>query len=275
MLLANLSRTTPIDINAVEERAPAAGARRPFEDFLGLDTSLLTHDEIDRLRPRVYELLAGGLAAPEAGRVAFSMVHDAYRATAAGEPLLAGRGGAEGAILIVRDPRDVAASLANHYRTSIDAAIAHMNNPARETHTRPGEMQRLFRHGLRSWSGHAQSWLDQADLPICVVRYEDLKADAAGTFARALAFAGEPADAAAIGRAVAFSDFEALRRQEQASGFARAPQTPGGPFFRRGQAGGWRDELTAGQVARLEAAHAAAMRRLGYQPVTASAPATS
>ena len=40
---------------------------------------------------------------------------------------------------------------------------------------------------------------------------------------------------------------------------------PGGLFFRRGEAGGWRDELNAEQVARIEAAHAPMMRRLGYE----------
>jgi len=44
---------------------------------------------------------------------------------------------------------------------------------------------------------------------------------------------------------------------------------PGGLFFRRGEVGGWRDELTAEQVARIEAAHAPMMRRLGYEPADA------
>jgi hypothetical protein len=37
------------------------------------------------------------------------------------------------------------------------------------------------------------------------------------------------------------------------------------PFFRAGQVGGWRDALTAGQAALLEAAHAPMLRRLGYE----------
>ena len=54
--------------------------------------------------------------------------HDAYTLTPKGEPLLAGARGADGAIVIVRDPRDVAPSLANHNRSSIDDAIAFMND---------------------------------------------------------------------------------------------------------------------------------------------------
>jgi hypothetical protein len=35
-------------------------------------------------------------------------------------------------------------------------------------------------------------------------------------------------------------------------------------FFRRGEVGSWRDELTAEQVRRIEGEHAAMMLRLGY-----------
>lgn len=35
-------------------------AREPFDHLLLIDSGLLTHDEIDRLRPRVYEALARG-----------------------------------------------------------------------------------------------------------------------------------------------------------------------------------------------------------------------
>ena len=74
------------------------------------------------LRPRVYEELARGAQDDEydepedAPPVRFVKVHDAYTLTPNGEPLLAGRRGADGAIVIVRDPRDVAPSLANHNR---------------------------------------------------------------------------------------------------------------------------------------------------------------
>jgi hypothetical protein len=276
MLVANLSAKNgkPVDINDRPGRGPAASSREPFEHLLLIDTSLLTHDEIDCLRPRVYEELARDAFdeddMPGAWpAVSFRLVHDAYELTPKGEPLLAGRRGADGAILIVRDPRDVAPSLANHMRVSIDKAIALMNDKRRESHVRPGRLHRLFRQKQRSWSGHAQCWLEQTDIPVHLVRYEDMKADTAGTVRRALDFAGEPASDEDIRRAVDFADFSELRRQEQANGFGGGPQRPGGPFFRRGEAGGWRDELSPVQVARIEAAHTPMMRRLGYGPAGA------
>jgi aryl sulfotransferase len=66
-------------------------------------------------------------------------------------------------------------------------------------------------------------------------------------------------------RAVAFADFAELKKQELDKGFREAPRPQaGGNFFRRGVAGGWRDELSPEQVARIEAEHGPMMRRLGY-----------
>jgi sulfotransferase family protein len=273
LLVANLSAKDgkPVDINTRPERGPGASEREPFEFLSLIDTGLLTHDEIDGLRPRVYEEMARDTDGEEGGtgnpsEVRFMLVHDAYSLTPNGEPLLSG---ADGAILIVRDPRDVAPSLANHMRASIDQAIACMNDPRDEAHAQPGRFYGLFRQRSRSWSGHAGSWLEQTDIPVHVVRYEDMKADTIGTFGRALKFAGEPAGDDDIRRAVAFADFAELRRQEEEKGFSERPVKPGGPFFRRGEAGAWRDELNAEQVALIEAAHAPMMRRLGYGPAGA------
>ena len=92
-----------------------------------------------------------------------------------------------------------------------------------------------------------------------------MRRDPAGTFAAALQFAGHVATAQEIARAVTLADFGKLKAQEAEKGVREAPRPKaGGNFFRRGEAGGWRGELSAEQVARIEAAHGAMMRRLGY-----------
>ena len=272
MLIANLHAQDdkPIDINDPPECILHACERRPFEELLLLDTSLLTHDEIDCLRPRLYEQLAHAGCDEDAKTGAavparFMLVHDAYGPAPNGEPLLAGRRAAAGAILIVRDPRDVAPSLANYFGVSVDIAIALLNDKRREANIKAGRLHRLFRQRPRGWSEHAQSWLDQTDIPVHVVRYEDMKADAIGTFAAALGFAKVLASDEQLQRAVAFADFSELRRQEQDKGFSEMGSRPDRLFFRRGEAGAWRDELTTEQVARIEAAHAPMMERLGYE----------
>jgi len=104
MLIANLSARDgkPVDINDLPERGGIASARGPFDHLLLIDSGLLSHDEIDSLRPRVYEELARGAQddeyddeyddehdeAPDAPPVRFVKVHDAYTLTPNGEPRL-------------------------------------------------------------------------------------------------------------------------------------------------------------------------------------------
>lgn len=275
MLLANLSSPDdkPADINDLPLHGDIASAREPFDYLTFIDSGLLTHDEIDALRPRVYEALAGGADNMEdeptrenaARQVRFAKAHDAYTRTPKGEPLLGGRGGADAAIVIVRDPRDVAPSLANHKAIAIGDAIAFMNLSAAAFCGRPGRQYNQFRQNLLTWSEHVASWLDQTDIPVHLVRYEDMKADTAGVLSRALSFAQHKAGAHEIERAVSLADFSQLQAQELAKGFREGPRPrPDGRFFRRGEAGGWRDELTAEQIACIERDHAPMMRRLGY-----------
>ena len=62
MLIANLSGAgrSAGDINDLPERGGIASARGPFDYLTLIDFGLLTHDEVDCLRPRVYEELANG-----------------------------------------------------------------------------------------------------------------------------------------------------------------------------------------------------------------------
>jgi Sulfotransferase domain len=277
MLIANLSAgDKPADINDLPERGGIASARGSFDYLTLIDSGLLTHDEIDTLRPRVYEELARGAADDEyddlqtAPPVRFVKAHDAYTLTPRGEALLAGAHGADGAIVVVRDPRDVAPSLANHNRSGIDEAIAFMNDREAGFCAKPGRLHNQLRQQLPGWSGHIASWLEQTDIPVHLVRYEDMQADTAGVLRAALRFAQRQATEEEITRAVAFANFAELQKQEAERGFREAPRPyAGGNFFRRGQAGAWRDELTAEQVARIEAEHSPMMQRLGYDLASA------
>ncbi|MFZ0424312.1 MAG: sulfotransferase domain-containing protein [Xanthobacteraceae bacterium] len=271
ILLANLSAEgQPANINDLSEHSYIAAAREPFDDLTLIDSGLLTYDEVDNLRPSVHAELASNetyneyIKPREDLDVRFVKVHDAYTLTSKGEPLLGGRAGADGAIVIVRDPRDVVLSAANHGRISIDEALAQMNNQEPSS-ARPRHQAGRLRLKMLAWSAHVTSWLDQIDIPIHLLRYEDLHADTISTFSAALDFARRRASTEQIRRAVAYARFAELRRQELDNGFCEAPVQPGGPFFRRGEVGAWRDELTLGQVARIEVMHGAMMHRLGYR----------
>lgn len=264
MLVANLwgEGGTPADINDLPGPGGFACSRGLFDYLTLIDSGLLTDDEIDCLRPRLYEAMARGedRAEEEANSEArLVKVHDAYTRTPLGEPLLAG---ATAAVVIVRDPRAVAPSLANHNDISLDQAIAEMANPAAcycaSCHSQP----RQLRQKLLNWSAHVESWLDQRDIPVHLLRYEDLKADPAVRFQAAMRFTGSDVTRERAERAARLADFSNLREQEQARGFRESAR--GRVFFRKGQVDSWKEELTSAQVARIEADHGRVMARLGY-----------
>jgi hypothetical protein len=263
LLVANLGADMPVDINEIGGDAGGgiASGRAPFDHHTLLDSGLLTHDEADALRPQVYELMR-----PDNDQIRLIKAHDAWVATATGEPLLGGARVASGAIVIVRDPRAIACSLANHRRSTIDEAIDFM---ARRTAVFAGGVRgqnRQLRQRMLDWSGHVASWLDQTDIPAHLVRYEDMRASPPPTFTAAMAFAGWEVAPSEVGRAVEFTQFDRLQAQERANGFTEwRPAGTSALFFRRGEAEGWRRELTPEQVQRIESVHGPMMQRLGYE----------
>lgn len=236
---------------------PTFITRDVFDELLGLSSSDLTAEEILRVRPRFHEMLVAGLPRPS-----FLKVHDACLRTAAGE-LLFPSSVTSGAVYLVRNPLDVAVSNAHFWNWSIAGSVAQICSPDAALSQPAGGIHHVLPQTLLSWSGHVASWLDQGELPVHVLRYEDLLEKPEGAFEAVLRFAGIEADAGRISRAVERARFERLRDQEKRSGFVERPPTARA-FFRSGQAGKWRGELSRDQVQALIDAHGPMMERLGY-----------
>ena len=169
-----------------------------------------------------------------------------------------------GVVYIVRNPLDMAASCAHHWGVSVDKAVENMCDPEFIIARSLGGLSDQLRQRMLSWSGHVQSWLDESGLPVHAVRYEDLCRDPEAAFGEVVRFCGLPPDVARVRKAVAFSDFSELQRQEREKGFRERPVLAPGPFFRRGQAGSWREELPSELAKRLIDTHGKMMKRFGY-----------
>ena len=167
-----------------------------------------------------------------------------------------------GAVYVVRNPLDVAPSLADHFGMSIDQAIAQMADP----NARTLNLKHRVPDVMSSWSNHVRSWTAQRNPRLHVMRYEDMLARPRATFAQLTGFLGLPASAERIERAIRFSSFETLRSLESSKGFVER-SSHSKAFFRQGQAGAWRKILTADQVQRIAAEHNEQMKTFGYWPL--------
>lgn len=234
-----------------------SSSRSGFETLVGLNSYDLTDDEVDRLRPASYRLMA-----QRAQQKMFVKAHDAYHVLPHGEPLFPAEC-SQGAIYIVRDPLDVAVSFA-HHRGDVDfeKTVACMNHPK---YAMSGGNRQQLRQRMLDWSGHYYSWTRQTAIPVLLVRYEDLRSDTARELRRIAEFAGltESDFAVPVATAVEASRFERLQQLEADRGFAERP-LQSQRFFRSGQSGeGW-EKLGENLQSQLIERHGDAMRELGY-----------
>lgn len=259
ILLSNYLQDSdkPADINDLRG-APIATARVWFDEWAGIEASALDDTVIERLRPGVYRCMARS----EQDTI-YMKVHDAWGRTDRGEGLFPADATA-GVIYIIRNPLDMAASCANHWGISIEKSVERLCNPEYAISRSLGGLSDQLRQFLGSWSSHVVSWVDNSCLPVHLVRYEDLRSDTHFYFGEVLRFCGLSLDMKRIKCAVEFSDFSELQRQEKNNNFCERPSNALGQFFRRGQSGAWREELSSDQVQRLIDVHGETMRRFGY-----------
>lgn len=258
VFLASLLLERPVGINEVHVGLGAA-QRGILDAALDVATADLSVAAVEALRPRVYALLAA-----EAPESLIWKVHDSFHRTSEGTWVFP-PGSTRGAVYVVRDPRDVAPSLAHHRGTSVDEAITMMADSAAHLSAAGEGARSQIRQTLGSWSEHVASWLD-APMRIHLVRYEDMLADPLAAFTAIARAVGRDDGPDAITAAIAAADFSRLSLQEWQEGFRERLPEATAPFFRSGRTGGWRSALTAAQARRITADHGPMMRRLGYLP---------
>jgi hypothetical protein len=238
--------------------APIVSQRSIIEDFLMLETSELTNDEVEKYLPYALKSFAD-----EQDTVPYYMkVHDAYTLTSENIPLFPADISI-GAIYIVRNPLDVVPSFAHHNSDTIEYTISVLKNSRSCFCDNVKTIKTQLRQKLLSWSGHVLSWVEQEDMPVLLVRYEDMFTRPLETFREVVQFSGINATDEMILAAIKNVSFENLKTQEQEFGFTnKRPGTKS--FFRKGKIGSWRESLTSEQAAEVIAEHKMVMDRLGY-----------
>ncbi len=242
--LPDLSRPLP--------HCPHSAARVWIENVLDIPTSDLLNDEVTALRKEAIRRVALVNKPPF-----WLKAHDSYDSDLFPAEVTAG------IIHVLRDPRDVAPSWADHMAVSLDEAIRRMNLPDFTMAVTGADFRPQARQRLGSWSGNVTSWLDGPPGPVLTLRYEDMQADPTNAVRRIGAFVGLPTPPDIVAATVAACDFARLKAAEGKSGFLERMGHQR-TFFRQGRAGAWRDTLTEDQAERLWRDHGATMTRLGY-----------
>jgi len=172
-------------------------------------------------------------------------------------------------IYIVRDPRDVVLSQ-YHYHRKIRRLEDDSPIETFVTRFLAGE---TCPHG--SWGQNIGTWLSasEGDPRFLLLRYEDLVADTARELQKVVAFlhlSSSPVEiAAAVERSSADRMRELEKKQPDKNGLMKGSRKDLS-FVRAAGSGGWRSELPAPLVARIEAAWGPLMRHLGYDMSTPS-----
>ena len=245
-------RGGPLDLDALSQSTLMDAGREHYEPLLDKAWHKVTALDAALLRPRVQ----AAIAASRKGTVMVKTHTMLTRLSGvpSHDPDLTA-----GAIYIVRDPRDIAVSYADHLGIAIDATIDSMATPDAVTYTTRNGVAEF----LGSWSQHVTSWTAQEGPTVLVLRYEDMLADPETAFGRVAAFLHLDTPPALLSKAIANTGFEQLVRLESGRGFReRSPEQA--RFFRKGRAGGWRVMLTPHQSTRIAADHGPVMRGFGY-----------
>jgi hypothetical protein len=172
-------------------------------------------------------------------------------------------------VYIVRDPRDVVLSQYHYHRK---LRKIEDDSPLEKFVTRflAGE---TCPHG--SWGQNIATWLytSEGSPRFLLLRYEDLIADTAKELSKVVDFLQFSAGPESIAQAVERSSADRMRSMEKSqtdkNGLVKGSRKDLS-FVRAAGSGGWRSELPAPMVARIESAWGPLMKHLGYELTTHS-----
>lgn len=258
VFLSNLLQDTdsPVSINNLKD-IPIASSRDIFDDVSGISSSDLTHDEIDRIRPSVYQKLSD-----DANEIFYFKIHDVYHFLPDNTPLIP-PGATKGIIYFVRNPLDIVVSFAFHANKSFNEIISYMNSEDYAFCDKNSLLPGQLRQKLASWTTHIENWTSVPMCPVHIIRYEDMHGKSKETFTKAVEFLGLDKTGNQIEKALKFSSFETLKNQEASEGFKERPVNSDA-FFRRGKTGSWKEHLSNEQVNKVIHHHKQMMIRFGY-----------
>ena len=176
-----------------------------------------------------------------------------------------------GTIYIVRDPRDVIISFAQHHSLSIEEAKYTMfRNDAYEFPEREKNPDLALRTLLGSWSDHYNSWTKN-NKNLLFIKYENLIKNKKSELSRIIKFVNNyikiPISETKINNCINSTAFESMKKDEEKGLFEENSFDKNGKkikFFNYGKEGNWKSVLSKELVSSIEKKFQKEMSELKY-----------
>ncbi|AFK02406.1 sulfotransferase [Emticicia oligotrophica DSM 17448] len=234
-------------------------SKNHVENTLDLEADYLSRTQIEQFQRIAFTHLSNS-----SKKKVYIKIHDAFTFSENDAQPLIPETPSKIAIYFVRNPLDIALSLANHIGKSVEEAIGnYIINPTGYFGNLKNSTNNQFYQPLGTWSMHVESWLTRPNFPVHFMRYEDMKERPFETFKAAVQAIGLDVSEEQIRFAINESQFEKLQKKEQEKGFIEK-QNPSSTFFFKGQVGRWKEELSEEQIEKIRHYNEPMMRRFGY-----------
>jgi len=258
IFLSNLFSDSPhpVNINDLSETTISSN-RNIIDSYLGIHSSELIAEEIDKLRPQVFKRFSD-----EKEGTAYVKTHEAWTLNSRGNPIFPEEI-TKGVLYIIRNPLDLAISYSYHNGESIDKTISILNNDFSRLCDKKDKINTQTQQILTSWSNHVSSWTEDSKLPVHIIRYEDMVDHPLNSFKRAVDFMDLKYEETEIINAINYSLFDTLKEMETSDGF-KERGIHSEAFFRKGKSNEWESELSKTQINEIVKHHKKIMSKFGY-----------
>lgn len=214
-------------------------SRRLLDDTLGIHTSDLSNEEIQKLRYRAYEYWNESL-----GQYYTIKTHD--KPFHFSTPVIPHHS-IEHVVLIVRNPFDIALSYANHEGVSTQEAINRINNSENCFAKAESSLNNQVEQHLGKWSEFNLEWIQKFKNKITIVRYEDLLENPSRSFEKTVTALNLKVNTENLLTAIKATSFDKLQEMEDQYGFNEKNKRSN-QFFLNGRSGVWKNQLSTSQV---------------------------